>query len=106
MHATRCGRWKRDWPRSGSASVNDAVADLARQLTIAFGADRVRTHVPLAPFTTFKVGGPADLLFEPRSSDEMTRALGMAHDAGVPVTVLGGGSNVLISDGGVRGLVL
>ena len=86
--------------------MNDAVADLARQLTTAFGGERVRTHVPLAPFTTFKVGGPADLLFEPRSSDDMIRALVMASDGGVHVTVLGGGSNVLISDGGVRGLVL
>src|SRR5215203_308588 len=86
--------------------MNDAVADLARQLTTAFGGERVRTHVPLAPFTTFKVGGPADLLFEPRSSDDMIRALVMASNAGVRVTVLGGGSNVLIGDGGVRGLVL
>jgi UDP-N-acetylmuramate dehydrogenase len=86
--------------------MRGAIADLDRLLAASFGADRVRMHVPLAPFTTFKVGGPADILFEPRSSDEMTRALGMAHDAGVPVTVLGGGSNVLIGDGGVRGLVL
>ena len=86
--------------------MGDAVADLARRLTATFGGERVRTHVPLAPFTTFKVGGPADLLFEPRSSADMTRALVMAGDAGVPVTVLGGGSNVLIGDGGVRGLVL
>src|SRR5215204_4887591 len=86
--------------------MRDAVADLARRLTATFGGERVRTHVPLAPFTTFKVGGPADLLFEPRSSDDMIRALVMASDAGVRVTVLGGGSNVLIGDGGVRGLVL
>ena len=86
--------------------MTGSVADVERQLSIAFGGGRVRVHVPLAPFTTFKVGGPADLLFEPRSGDEMTRALMTARDAGVPVTVLGGGSNVLIGDGGVRGLVL
>ena len=63
--------------------MSDAVADLARRLTAAFGGERVRTHVPLAPFTTFKVGGPADLLFEPRSSADMTGALVMAGDAGV-----------------------
>src|SRR5688572_29940397 len=80
--------------------------DLERQLSAVLGGERVRVHVPLAPFTTFKVGGPADLLFEPRSGDEMIGALMMARDAGVPVTVLGGGSNVLIGDGGVRGLVL
>jgi UDP-N-acetylmuramate dehydrogenase len=86
--------------------MTGAVADLERQLRTAFGGERVRAHVPLAPFTTFKVGGPADILFEPRSTDDLIRALTMARDAGVPVTLLGGGSNVLIGDGGVRGLVL
>ena len=65
--------------------------DLERHLSTVFGGERVRVHVPLAPFTTFKVGGPADLLFEPRSGDEMIRALMMARDAGVPVTVLADG---------------
>jgi UDP-N-acetylmuramate dehydrogenase len=56
--------------------------------------------------TTFRVGGPADLFFEPRSAAEIVDALSAAAAAGVPVTVLGGGSNVLVSDAGVRGLVL
>ena len=73
---------------------------------------RVRTRarragVPLAPYTTFKVGGPADLLVErarPRRSCRQRSAL--ARAAGVPVTVLGGGTNVLVADEGVRGLVV
>ena len=62
---------------------------------------------PLAPLTTFRVGGPAEWLIETRSSDEIVTALALAHRAGgVPVTMLGGGSNVLVSDAGVRGLVI
>jgi UDP-N-acetylmuramate dehydrogenase len=68
--------------------------------------DRVRERVPLAALTTFRVGGPADWLFEPRTSEELLTALRAAHRASVPVTVLGGGSNVLVSDAGVRGLVI
>jgi UDP-N-acetylmuramate dehydrogenase len=68
--------------------------------------DRVRTEASLAPFTTFKVGGPADVLVETRSADELLDAVRIAHANGVPVTVLGGGSNVLISDRGLRGLVI
>jgi UDP-N-acetylmuramate dehydrogenase len=83
-----------------------SVADVHAALTTALGADRVAAHAPLAPLTTFKVGGPADWLVEPRSSDEMLKALMIADRLGVPVTLLGGGSNVLISDVGVRGLVL
>jgi len=79
---------------------------LAASLAAAFGADRVKVDAPLAPLTTFKVGGPADVLFEPVNSDEIVRALSIARAAGAPVTMLGGGSNVLVSDRGVRGLVI
>ena len=72
----------------------------------ALGPERVTGSRPLAPMTTFKVGGPADLFVEPRSSEEVVLALGLAHDCGVPVTMLGGGSNVLVADAGIRGLVL
>ena len=82
------------------------MSDLATALERVFGAERVKRRVPLAPMTTFKVGGPADLLIETRSGDEIARAVKLAHDAGVPVTMLGGGSNVLIADAGVRGLVI
>ena len=68
--------------------------------------DRVRTNVPLAPLTTFKVGGPADWLLETRGSDEIVTAVTLANDADVPITLLGGGSNVLVADAGVRGLVI
>jgi UDP-N-acetylmuramate dehydrogenase len=77
-----------------------------RALVAEFGADRVSRHTPLAPLTTFRVGGPADWLLEARSSDDIVAALKLAHRAAVPVTMLGGGSNVLVADGGVRGLVI
>jgi UDP-N-acetylmuramate dehydrogenase len=82
------------------------MSDLARRLSEAFGAERVGTQVPLAPFTTFRVGGPAELFLEPRTSEEVLTALRLAHAARVRVTLLGGGSNVLVSDAGVRGLVI
>jgi UDP-N-acetylmuramate dehydrogenase len=68
--------------------------------------DRARRDVPLAPLTTFRVGGPADWLVEPTTSDEIVTALKLASRAGAAVTMLGGGSNVLVSDEGVRGLVV
>jgi UDP-N-acetylmuramate dehydrogenase len=82
------------------------VTDFARALRTAFGVDRVTANAALAPYTTFRVGGPADWFLEPRTSEEILTALQMAHAAGVPVTVVGGGSNVLVSDTGVRGLVI
>lgn len=82
------------------------MSDLAVALRAAFGADRVKANAPLAPLTTFKVGGPADLLVETHTGDEIVAALKLAHTHGVPVTMLGGGSNVLIGDRGIRGLVI
>lgn len=82
------------------------MSDLAGALEQAFGADRVKRDASLASFTTFKVGGPADILIETQNADEIVQAVKLAHAAGVKVTMLGGGSNVLIADRGIRGLVI
>ena len=66
----------------------------------------MRAEERLARYTTFKVGGPAEWFLESRASDEVVDALRIAHASAVPVTLLGGGSNVLIGDRGVRGLVI
>lgn len=81
------------------------MSALVEALQARFGA-RVQESAPLAPLTTFKVGGPADVLLETRGADEVLDAIRIAHAHGVGVTVLGGGSNVLISDRGLRGLVI
>ena len=66
----------------------------------------VQKQAPLAPYTTFKVGGPADWLFHARSAEDVRVAIAAARSDGIPATVLGGGSNVLVADEGVRGLVI
>jgi UDP-N-acetylmuramate dehydrogenase len=76
------------------------------RLEAALGTGRVTARRSLANLTTFKVGGPADWFAEPRGRVELLTALRVAATEGVPVTMLGGGSNVLVSDQGVRGLVL
>jgi UDP-N-acetylmuramate dehydrogenase len=81
-------------------------SDVFQQQMLARFGERIRAEVPLAPYTTFKVGGPAQWFLETRTSDDVVDALRIAHAAGVHVTPLGGGSNVLIGDRGVRGLVL
>jgi UDP-N-acetylmuramate dehydrogenase len=81
------------------------MAAFEATLHAAFGA-RVQRQVPLAPLTTFRVGGPAEWLLESRSADEILTATTLADQAGVPVTILGGGSNVLVADAGLQGLVI
>ena len=78
----------------------------ARDMSAILGEGRLSPDAPLAPLTTFRVGGRADWLADVRSQDELCAVLTVADAAGVPVTMLGGGSNVVVSDRGVRGLVL
>ena len=72
----------------------------------AFGPDRLRRDVLLAPFTTFKLGGPADVLFEARTADELAEALLIARAHATPFFLLGTGANILVGDLGFRGLVI
>lgn len=61
---------------------------------------------PLARHTTFRIGGPADLYAAATTIDQLERLAVLAAEHGIPATILGGGSNVLVSDAGVRGLVI
>jgi UDP-N-acetylmuramate dehydrogenase len=80
--------------------------DLVDALRAELGPDRVREGAPLDQLTTFRIGGPAGVLAEVRTADEALATLRLAHRSFVPLTWLGGGSNVLIGDGGIRGLVV
>jgi len=80
--------------------------EVGAALEPVLGAGRVARDVSLAPMTTFGIGGPADWFVEPRSVDELRGVVAAAHRFGQPLTMLGGGSNVLIGDRGVRGVVV
>lgn len=61
---------------------------------------------PLAPYTWLKIGGPAQYLVSPRSVDELQQVVRCCHSEKIPLRVLGGGSNLLVRDEGVSGVVL
>lgn len=66
----------------------------------------LRENVPLAPFTTLDLGGPARYLFEAASEERLFEALAWATEEGLPTLLMGGGSNLVIADGGFPGLVV
>ena len=79
----------------------------ARFILAAAGlGSSVTEHEPLARHTTFRVGGPADLYAVATTVDQLAGLAELAAEHGIPITILGGGSNVLVSDAGVRGLVI
>ena len=69
-------------------------------------AERVLEDEPMSRHTTFRIGGPADALFFPANADELSRALRIAEELDEPCFVMGNGSNLLVRDGGLRGLVI
>ncbi|WP_291155998.1 UDP-N-acetylmuramate dehydrogenase [Gemmatimonas sp. UBA7669] len=69
-------------------------------------ASRLRAQVPLAPFTTFRIGGPADWYYEATSAEDLAQAVTAARESHMPWFVLGLGANILVGDRGVRGLVI
>lgn len=84
----------------------NTVSQFDGRLRELVGDGRVDRDASLAPWTTFKVGGPAEWLVTLKSADEVRAVVQLAHEHEVPVSVLGGGSNLLIADAGVRGLVI
>ncbi len=84
-------------------SVMDALP--LSTLSAIFG-ERLQTNEPLARFTAARVGGPADALLVANTAEELAGVVREVWQQGAPLTILGGGSNVLVSDGGVRGVVV
>ncbi len=69
-------------------------------------ACELRFGEPLAPFTTFRAGGPADALALPKKESDLEEAIERCRREELPITLLGGGANTLVRDGGVRGVVI
>ncbi len=81
------------------------MSRLEQELRERFGA-RLAVNQPLAGFTSFRIGGPADLFLAVEDEEELAGALGAAHRSRTPTFCLGAGSNLLVSDLGIRGLVV
>lgn len=68
--------------------------------------EQLAWNEPMSRHTTFRVGGPADLMYFPASSSQLVKALNAAEERQIPVLVMGNGSNMIVRDGGIRGLVI
>ncbi len=88
-----------------TAQADSRATALARRLE-AEGRGRLTVDEPMAAHTTFRIGGPADLFYVPADREDVAAAVRICHELGEEYFVLGGGSNLLVRDGGVRGLVL
>jgi UDP-N-acetylmuramate dehydrogenase len=76
------------------------------QLAERLDRKRLKNNEPLAPYTTFRIGGPADLFYDATSTDDLAAAVSAARELGIEYFVLGLGANILVGDKGFRGLVI
>jgi UDP-N-acetylmuramate dehydrogenase len=93
-------------PRSTRPSSEDEAIGSAERILREVAGDRVRRGYPLAPLTSFRLGGPAALYLEAQSQEDLSAAGRALRETGLPLLVIGKGSNLLVSDEGFAGLVL
>ncbi|MBZ4687003.1 MAG: murB [Clostridiales bacterium] len=92
---------------TGSLKLNEnLLSNLALQLEKRGFQGQIKIKEPLKSYTTWKIGGPGDIVVFPEKVEDLTAAICFAKDKKLPVTVLGNGSNVLIKDGGIRGIII
>lgn len=80
--------------------------ELIERLRESIPKKQISEFAPMSRYTTLRLGGPADVLVQVSSAEQISCALAAAHALEVPVTILGNGSNLLVRDGGIRGLVI
>ena len=84
------------------ASLNE----LETKLRARFADISIKRNVPMARYTTLHLGGPADMLISPDAPEQVRMVLAETHALGLPLVIIGNGSNLLVKDGGIRGVVL
>lgn len=82
------------------------MQEIYNKLITKIDSKRVLLNEPMSKHTTFKIGGPADIFVKVNDTEELKFLLSLAKTKNIPVTVLGNGSNVLVKDRGIRGIVL
>lgn len=79
---------------------------LYRKLTAALSEERVRLSEPMKKHTTFRIGGEADYFVMPRTKEEVKQTVAVCREEQAPYSIVGNGSNLLVSDAGYRGVVI
>src|SRR6187549_3354243 len=82
------------------------MIDSYKKLAARLNQSQLKRDEPLAPYTTFRIGGPADVMYNATSADDLANAVQSARDLDIPYFVLGLGANILIGDKGFRGIVI
>lgn len=82
--------------------IQDFVAEISNYIK----NENVELNAPMKKYTSFKVGGAVDLLVKPETYEEVSKVIGLCEERKIPYYIIGNGSNLLVKDGGVRGVAI
>ncbi|MGB0389082.1 MAG: UDP-N-acetylmuramate dehydrogenase [Ardenticatenaceae bacterium] len=94
---------KQKWPNTRPMKSDPQVGILLRE---EVGADNVQEQQPMSKYTSFRVGGAADWVVQVRDVEMLLKAIRAARRTKLPYRIIGGGSNILVSDAGIEGIVI
>ena len=86
--------------------MNNKLLEFTARLGKVLSPDRIKLNELMSKHTSFKIGGPADILVLPTDVESLKKSLKIASESQLPITLLGNGSNILVRDKGIRGVVI
>lgn len=85
--------------------TNNEIEKLTKEMQEFINKEDIYANEPMSKHTTFKIGGTADIFVKLRSTEQIERLIDLCNERNVPIKVIGNGSNILVKDNGVRGIV-
>lgn len=85
--------------------TNNEIEKLTKEMQEFINKEDIYANEPMSKYTTFKIGGTADIFVKLRSTEQIERLINLCNEKNVPIKVIGNGSNILVKDNGVRGVV-
>lgn len=85
--------------------TNNEIEKLTKEMQEFINKEDIYANEPMSKHTTFKIGGTADIFVKLRSTEQIERLINLCNEKNVPIKVIGNGSNILVKDNGVRGIV-
>ena len=98
--------WEREKQEQKGSGISLKIEEIIKNSKLKISEDKILYNEPMKKYTTFKIGGPAECLIKIDNVDSLKSILKFANENKIPLTIIGNGSNILVLDEGIKGIVL
>lgn len=98
--------WEREKQEQKGSGISLKIEEIIKNSKLKISEDKILYNEPMKKYTTFKIGGPAECLIKIDNADNLKSILKFANENKIPLTIIGNGSNILVLDEGIKGIVL